>query len=797
MKVSMRWLGRLVDLDGLSAEEIREDLTMHTCEVEDLVEYGAGLDDLVVGHVLECGRHPHADKLSLARVDIGAGEPLAIVCGAPNVAAGQKVAVVPSGGRLPGGTRIKKTRIRGVESFGMICSEQELGLSDEHEGILVLHPGLRPGLPLTQALDVHDRVLEIDNKSINHRPDLWGHYGIAREIAAIRGRELRTPAGDVGLPARGRTVEIVIENLRDCPRFCGLVIENVEEVRSPDWMRFLLAAVGQRPLGLLVDLTNFVMLELGQPMHVFDLARLNASGIRVRRAREGEVLRTLDGVERRLSAEDIVVASGDRAVSIAGVMGGEDTAVGPATREVLAEAACWDPARTRRTSARLGLRTDASARFEKSLDPAGAELAIRRFVELLGEVQPGAKAAGPLIDPAGWTYRPVTVHLRRSRLAAKLGVEVGDDEVRRILGALRFGVRAAADGFDVDVPSFRATKDVRIEDDLIEEVGRMYGYGRIPEAPLPSRAEPPPRAEELWLARRLVEVAVLEGGCHEVMTYSFASDSLLAAVGAAGADYARVQNPVAPELARIRRHVLPSVLEHVAPNLRHAAEVRLVEHGKGYLPERRDADGLPGEVREVAVVWARREGPHPYGELRSQVASWASRVGTRVELEEKLGRSEEHPWTHPGRTAAITRNDRLVGYVGHLHPAAAHALELPGQVAIASLDVGALLAGGRERKRLAALPRYPSQPVDVALLVDEDVRVVAVERFLRECGGKLVRGVELFEVYRGEGLPPGKKSLNFTVVLGAEDRTLSSADEERFLSRVRRDARKIGAELRG
>ena len=796
MKLSMRWLSRYVDLADQSPEQVRDDLTMSTAEIEDIEVFGGELGDLVVGHVIEHGKHPDADKLSVNTVDVGDGEPLSIVCGAPNVAAGQKVAVIKPGGVLPGGHKIKKTKIRGAVSLGMICSEQELGLSEEHDGIMVLDDGLKPGKKLVDALDIVDHVLEIENKSINHRPDLWGHFGFARELSAILGRPLRAPKLFDAFPEKGDSLSIEIEDRADCPRFTGVVLTGLRPVSSPDWLRWLLASVGQRPISLAVDVTNFVMLELGQPMHAFDLRYLSESGILVRRATEGESMTTLDGVERSLEPTDLVVTSGGSPVALAGIMGGEGSAVAADTTDLFLESANFHPTRVRRTSSRLGLRTDASARFEKALDPVGAEQGSRRFVQLLGELCPGVRPSGPMRDPGGFEYEASRIRLRKARLDLKLGVQLEDDRVSEILKSLEFGVESADDGFDVAVPSFRATKDVTIEDDLIEEVGRMFRYDNIPAKPLVSVLSLPHREDSLYLAREVLRIGAAEIGCNEVYNYSFVPDSVLSAVGAADHEYATVSNPVAPEVSRIRRHVMPSTLSCVSMNLRASSEVRLMEHGKGYHPEITDGDGLPREVHEVAFVWSRSEGDHPYLRLRSHIESLLDRTGFPSELNELHGRGGL-PWVHPGRTVSIVRGGPSVGFVGCLHPEAARELGLPETTAIATLDLGKLLESGRETRRFARSSKFPTQPVDVALLGDESVHVGAVAEFLAAAGKKIVRQVELFEVYRGEGLPAGKKSLNFTVTLGADDRTLDSKDEEKYLKKVRDRADEVGCELRG
>jgi phenylalanyl-tRNA synthetase beta chain len=802
MKLSLRWLSRHVDLSGIEPRQILADLTMSTAEIEGLERFGAGLECLVVGHVRKRDKHPDADKLTVCTVDLGeAGGALQIVCGAPNVAAGQRVVVIRPGDTLPacgnkGALKIKVGKIRGVESHGMICSESELGLSDAHDGILVLPPDTPIGARFVDVAAVQDHVFEIDNKSINHRPDLWGHYGFARELAAIYGRELKPAVVPAALPADGARVAVEIADRSACHRYCGLVIEGVTAGPSPDELRWQLAAVGLRAISLPVDLTNFVMLDLGQPMHAFDAEHIGRGPIRVRFAKDGEKITTLDGVRRTLTAADLLICCGDEPEALAGVMGGAGTMVAPTTVRLFLESASFRASTIRRTSMRCGLRTDASARFEKAQDPANAELAVHHFLALLQHYCPGARAAGPLVDPAGFTYTPMPLLLRRARLHKKLGIALADDRVAGILRSLAFAVDVTADGFTVTVPSCRATKDVQNEDDLVEEVGRMFRYDNIPERPLVGTIAPPPRNDELQLVRRLVEVACLDHGFAEAYNYSFVPDAVVAACAAAEHAYVGVRNPVAPEQARIRRHVMPSLLASVQQNLGRAAELRLVEHGKGYHAEMAGGNGLPHEVRELAFVLARPDGPHPFAELREAIAAVLLRLGCPAVLE-RTWHGKDQPWVHPTRAVAIDRDGSPTGYIAHLHPGVARAMELPVTTAIACLDVRALLSNGRRVAAYRPVPTYPGLPVDVALLVDETVQVAAAAEFLRATGRKLCRDVTLFEVYRGERLPAGKKSLNFTVTLGAEDRTLSDADESRYLDKVREQAGSIGAELRG
>ncbi|MEQ1631780.1 MAG: phenylalanine--tRNA ligase subunit beta [Planctomycetota bacterium] len=800
MKISLRWLSRHVDLSDLTPQRILSDLTMSTAEIDGIHAFGAGLESLTVGHVLQKDRHPDADKLSVCRVDLGSGRVVQIVCGAPNVAAGQKVVVIEPGHSLPdvgkGALKIKPAKIRGVDSHGMICSEQEMGLSQDHGGILVLPESAAAGARFVDVMPVLDTVFEIDNKSVNHRPDLWGHYGFARELAAIYGRPLRQVCEPVALPTSGEKVEVRIEDQKACPRYCGLRIDGVVAGPSPFELRMLLAAVGQRSINLPVDLTNFVMFDLGQPMHAFDAAHLKGRVVNVRFAKPGEHITTIDEQKRVLEATDLLVCAGDEPEALAGIMGGQGTMVGSSTTSLFLESANFHAATIRRSSMRLGLRTDASARFEKAQDPANAEIAVHHFVRLLQTWCPSAKPAGPLSDPAGFQYAKKTIPLRKARIDQKLGVALPESQIEAILTSLQFSVTRTNGGFAVSVPSFRATKDIAIEDDLIEEVGRMFRYDNIEEQPLQSVVVPPLREPELFLVRRLCELAATEIGANEVYDYTFTPDSVLEQCLALDHEYLRVTNPVAPEITRIRRHVLPSLLSNLVQNLRRDPEALLFEHGKGYQPERRDGDKLPHEVRELAFCWSRRDGVHPFAELREAIGSLLLRTGFAAEMTRSFSGANQ-PWVHPNASVSIDRGGAPVGFVAHLHPAAARKLAVPVLTAIATIDVRALLASGRAEAAFRQLPAFPLLPVDIALLVAESVQVATASAFLEAAGKKLVREVRLFEVYRGDGVPAGHKSLNFTVTLGADDRTLEDKDEQKFLDTVRNSCGEIGAQLRG
>ena len=815
MKISFHWLQRHVDLSGLTPEDVVQDLTIHTAEVEGLTRFAPWLGDVVVGHVVERAKHPDADKLSVCKVDVGLrgeGQLVQIVCGASNVAQGQKVAVALPGVTLPGDLRIKKSKIRGVESAGMICSERELALSDAHEGIWVLPAAGQPGTSVAATLGVDDRVIEIDNKSLTHRPDCWGHRGIARELAAIRGRKL-LPLDTALPPAAAGTPYPVRVSSAGCFRYLGLALSGVVNGPSPDWLRFLLLAVEQRPIDLAVDLSNFVMLDLAQPNHLFDLRRLAPDGIEVRDARPGEKTCTLDGVERTLTADDMLICSGHAPVAIAGVMGGEASKVQPDTTELLLEVASFHPTRVRRTAARLGLRTDASARFEKNLDPTLPLLAAGHLVNLLRALQPGVRVARPLGDAGQWKDPARTVALRPARVRAVLGKELPDAAIEGYLTALELGVTKGSP-WTVAIPSARATKDLRIEEDLIEEVGRLHGYGNVAEAPLRVELAPAPRDERRALVRQLQDYLAATAGFHEAMTYSFLEESVASRLGIDQLPHVKIVNPQIEGLSRVRRSVAPSLLAHLAHNRRHSSTVKLFEIGKGYEPEHHNERGEPRERHECAVVWfgpkaqsGSRFDQSIFARLQGVVEAALSAVGRPVLRWDPCVASEIEPWaieawSHPRRaTVAMHEGSRKpTVLLSSLEPGVQAKLDLvgdlDGECAVARISLDALLELPAREARFRALPRFPGVKVDVAVAVPESVTADAIRAALEGAGKGLVRQCELFDLYRGPNLAAGRKSLAYHVDLQAEDRTLSDQDCAKYLGRVERAVLELGGELR-
>ncbi len=807
MLISLKWLGRHIDLSGLDAGRIASDLTLSTAEVEGVDDFLPHARSIVVGRVVARAPHPKADRLSLCRVDVGATEPIPIVCGAANVAEGQTVPVALPGTTLPGIGKLEKAKIRGEVSLGMICSEQEIGLSDESAGIWVLPSELTPGQRLGEALGLSDSVIDIDNKSLTHRPDLWGHRGIARELSAIYRRPL-LPL-DTSWPALGTGAPVSVTlSSPACSRYLALPIDGARALESPLWLRLLLRAVGQRSLGQLVDVSNFVMLDLGQPNHVFDRATLGPDGISVRKARAGERFTTLAGQALTLAEEDLLIASRGDGVALAGIIGGANSEVRGSTEALLLEVATFDATTVRRTSVRHGLRTDSSARFEKSLDPELPPSAAAHFARVLSSLQPDVRFPAPLTDVRAGAPKPVQIMLRPSRVRDALGAPLTDAEIVDILARLGFGVTprqgASEAELDVQVPSYRATKDIGIERDLVEEIGRLYGYGNIAERPLVGPIVPPPPDERRWLVRRVADRLACSAHFTETISYSFQSDELLSLFGLSELPHATLENPVVSQQSRIRRTLVPSVLAHVEASRRYREEVRLFEIGKGYFPERASASHEPEERHLVALALAaplRKDATYRNNGLARLQAIVADLLGVLERPGVVWGPAESPPFGQAGRALAATYPSGVV--VATLYALRADVLAglglkagLSSDVAAGEISLDAVLSAPRQTRRYAPVPRFPGIKVDVAISVPTAVRSAEVVEAIQAAAGAVCRAVDLFDVYAGESVGPGKKSLAYHVLLQADDRTLGDTEEQKFLERLGKKLDGIDGTLR-
>ena len=800
MRVPLKWLSEYVDLT-LDPRELAERLTTAGAEVGEVITTAGEWDGVSVGEVVDVSRHPKADRLVLATVELG-GEHHTVVCGAPNVAVGQKVPFARTGARLIDGrtgqpTVLQPAVIRGVESAGMICSEKELGLSDYHEGILVLADDAPIGAPLASHLG--DVIFDMDLTP--NRTDLLSMVGVAREVAALTDGSVRDPSIEysaAGKPIKGRA-QVQIEDPDLCPRYVAALIEGVTMGESPSWMQERLIAAGMRPINSVVDITNYVMLELGQPLHAFDLKRLRRGQIVVRRARPDETLLLLDGTEQKLTPDMLVIADAEVPVALAGVMGGLDSEIDLNTTTVLLESANFQGPNIRRTAAALKMRTDASNRFDKGLSPELPPIAAQRAVKLMVELC-GGKAAAGIIDVYPRRKKDVRVTLTQRRLHTLLGMELPVARVRQVLSALGFTCRwVPPDRYVVRVPYWRT--DVTIADDVVEEIARIVGYDQLPTTRLRGEfppAWPQPRRD----LRTSVADILVAAGMQEVVTYSLTSLDALGAVLAREelSIHAplRVANPMNREQEYARTSLRASLLQTLADNVRHRDDLTaLFETARVYLPR---PDDLPEEVETVAAVISGRP-PDRWGAPGGEPVGFYEAKSYLDLLFRRLGPSAEYAEATdyallPGRAAAVAVDGRQVGLVGQVHPRVASQFGLEGPVAMFELDLDALLPHVTQVRHYQPLAPYPSLEEDLAVIVDGDVPAARVHGIIQQA--PLVRSARLFDVYSGPQVPAGKRSLAFSVSYQSSDHTLTDEEvrrqRERILARLRQE---VGATLRG
>jgi phenylalanyl-tRNA synthetase beta chain len=777
MRVPLEWLHCFCRPE-LETPALAERLALTGTEVERVEQHGVGaLENFVVGKVLERRRHPDADRLSVCMVDVGGSTPSQIVCGAPNVAAGQTVAVAKPGARMPDGTRLGKARLRGVESAGMILAEDELAIGIDHAEILVLDgAGLMPGAPLAEVLPITTDVLVLEITP--NRPDCLAIYGVARETHAATGAQLAPPpwSEDPGSDGDPGEITISVECPELCPRFTARVFEEVTIGPSPVWLKARLMAAGQRPISDVVDITNYVMLLTGQPLHAFDLDRIAGAQLTVRTAGPGEQVQTLDGQTRALDEQMVLIADGDGPTSIAGVMGGARSEVAPDTTRVLMEAANWNGPNIHRTSLKLGLRSEASGRFEKGLQPEQAlqaqAVATQLMIELCGaRVRPGT------IDIGGPGPEPMTIRLRDSRVAALLGTAIPRARCREILEALEFTVADADDGLDVTVPAFRRA-DVSREADLIEEVARLDGLDKLP-ATLPSRHGAAGRLTSRQALRRRAADALVAQGLHEIVGWSLVGADLHARLRLPDRSAVELENPMSADQSRLRTTLLGSLLDVARRNrTRGIGTLRLFEIGAVYLP---DPDGgLPREPHHIGALLTGAAAPATWRTPEPRSADFFTAKGVLSGLMERLDtpwRVEQiaEPFLHPGRAARILIDGEAAGWLGELHPLVAADWELHGTAAGFELDLDRI--GEPQMPSYLDLTSFPEVHEDLAVIVSERIAAAAVLDTVLKAGRPLLADVDVFDVYRDPArVGEGKVSLALRLTYRAPDRTLT--DEE-------------------
>ena len=814
MKLSYSWLKDYLKCE-LSPAQIAEAMTSIGIEVDGVEEQEkvpGGLAGVVVAKVLECEAHPNSDHLHITRVDDGTGEPLVVVCGAPNVAAGQKVLFARIGAGLPGDFKIKKSKIRGVESFGMICAEDELGIGESHDGIMVLPDDAVVGTPAKEYLHLETEAV-IEYEITANRVDAASHWGVARDLYAwmkLRGIscELVRPSVDAFREGAGNGLDVEVLDADGAPRYMGITIRNVKVAPSPQWMQDRLLAIGLRPIDNIVDISNFVLFELGQPLHTFDADKVNGGKVIVRRAADGEVIRTLDGVERKLCSRDMVIANSDAPMCIAGVFGGEESGVSDSTVSLFVESAYFDPGSIRKTSKTLGLQTDASFRYERGADPEVLEYALKRAVTLILEYA-GGEVEGGIKEVFSKPVERKIIELDYDRIERLAGHELGHDTIENILGWLGYEFVERRDGGSVvKAPSYMV--DVYRECDVVEELLRIYGYDNIPfpkHMKMSVNATPRPEEEAV---RNNVSNFLAANGFVEIMNNSLTKSAYYDRLKTFPAEHCvHIVNPLSQDLNVMRQSLVPGGLEVVAYNLnRQASAMKIFEYGSVYsrLPEKsaETLDGYEEHTNFMLMItgtpeksWRLEPAAGNYFQLKGYVELLLKRYG--AELSQLKTEAAPSDIFSEGMVYRIQGGSSMqLAVLGTVNPALAKSFGIKQPVFAAEISWPALFElVRRDKVAFKELPKFPEVRRDLALLLDESVKYADLRAAAFKQAKKLLKQVRLFDVYRGDKIPEGKKQYALSFVIQDTERTLTDQDTERVMDRLLTTFQnEFGAQLR-
>lgn len=794
MKLPMSWLSDYTDITGISPKEYADKLTMTGSKVEGVENLGEELEKVVVGEVLTCEMHPDSDHLHVCMVNVGEEAPIQIVCGAPNVAAGQKVPVALNGAILPGGIKIKKGKLRGVESNGMICSHEEMGIEPSRlgyeleYGILVLPEDAVIGSDVKALYGLDENVVEFEITS--NRPDCFSIIGLARETAVSFNKPFNIPEIKFSENSDNINdiVSIEIADKDKCQRYSSRVIKNVKIGPSPKWMRERLEACGVRSINNMVDITNYVLLEYGQPMHAFDLRDLDGGKIVVRRANDGEVIKTLDEQDRALTTDDLVISDASKAVAIAGVMGGFNSEIKDDTETVVFESATFDGASVRLTAQRVGLRTEASSRYEKGLDYNNTVPALERACQLVEELGCG-EVVGGMIDVLGNTPTQPTLSFRPEKINSFLGTDVSTDEMVRILTALE--VKVDTDNMTLVPPSFRP--DLLSEADIAEEIARFYGYDVIPTTLLSGEATRGMKTIEQKTQDKINEILTAQG-MSEIYTYTFVSPSIFDKLNISAESELRnvvkITNPLGEDTSVMRTTTIASMLETLARNYNYRnTNVKMFEAGKIFIP-----NGQGQLPDEPVIVTMGMYGNVDFFDLKGICESLFEELHiSNVSYEA----TSENPTYHPGRCAVVKAGNKVIGTIGQILPSVAKKFGIDAECYVGELKLAEMIKAANNSVKYTHLPKYPALTRDFSILLDKETPVAEIEKVMKKSAGKLLVSLQLSDVYEGHQIPEGKKSVMYKAAFRADDRSLTGEEADNLHDKiVKKLESALGAVLR-
>lgn len=806
MKVSYQWLAEYVDLGGITPHELAEKLTRSGIEVDAVESRNAGVSNCVIGYVKERSKHPDADRLNVCIVDVGQEEDLQIVCGAPNVAQGQKVVVAMVGAHLPGDLKIKRSKLRGVESQGMICSAKELGLNDkllakaQQEGIMVLPEDAEVGMDAVSYLGMDDYVLELGLTP--NRSDCLSMLGVAYEVAAIFGKEVILPAADVVENGEQNPIQVSIDAQEESYQYHGRHFTNAQITSSPQWMKNRLMAAGMRPINNVVDVTNYVLLEYGQPLHAFDAGKVAERKIVVRMAHEGEELVTLDDQTRKLDTQTLLITDPEKGLAIAGVMGGANSEITDETKEIILEAAWFTPQTVRSTARKLGMRTEGCVRWEKGVDQLRVKEAGERAAALIQQLS-GASVSKGVASAVVKEGTPAVVSVTLEKINQHLGTSLTADEVSPIFDRLQFPYEGTNEKWTVTVPTRRG--DITLPEDLVEEVARLYGYDKIPTS-LPTGETTQGQLTADQKLRRAIRHHLIGAGLNEAISYALVHPDRVEDV--AGLHQGETKPvallmPMSEDHSVLRTSLLPSLLETVAYNKnRQQHDVAIFELGRVFLSRQEVLTELPEERLYVGGAltgqwmpqnWMGAKQPVDFYQVKGVVESLLAGLGIQ---DVQYKQVSELAGMHPGRTAEVWVKDQRLGYLGQVHPGTEKAYDL-SETYVFQLDIAALGEAAKEVGHYSQLPKFPAVTRDLALVVNRDVHAGTLEATIREAAGDLLESLTLFDVYMGERIAQDKKSMAFSLVFRHSEHTLQDDEVQQVTAAIVEALKNTaGAELR-
>ncbi|SFI18403.1 phenylalanyl-tRNA synthetase beta subunit [Pseudobutyrivibrio sp. OR37] len=786
MFISMNWISDFVDLSGLDKMELIAKFSLATAEVEnDIFHKGEDLSGVVVAEIKSVEEHPESKKLHLLKVDAGDGKLTDVVCGAPNVRVGMKTAFAKVGAQL-GDITIAPRPLAGYDSYGMCCSEKEIGISDNNDGIMDITEDVANGTDIKDLYEIDDIIFEVDNKSLTNRPDLWGHYGIAREFATIAKRPLKElPTLDLSKYDNLEKVDLKIED-ELCQRYSSLKVENIEKNVAPMNMRIRLFYCGMRGINLLADLTNYIMLEMGQPMHAFDSRK--AEKIRVKRFDKPFTFTTLDGVERNIDENTLMICNGDTPVAIAGIMGGLDSEIVEDTTTLTLESATFNAASIRKSAVRLAHRTDASARYEKSLDPEMTTVAIARFMKLLSEIDPGVKVVSALTDDYPFHYPHVALDFDKDFVDKYTGIEITNEHIVDTLTALGFKVTQDGDNFHVDVPSYRATKDISLKADIIEEITRIYGYDNFELSTTNAPLYPVRMAEDKNVEDRIKDILVKRFRLHEVHSYVWQYADEYKKLGMEVEDNIKLANSTNPNIETLRRSIIPTQLCQVNYNTGYATDFGIFEVGR--VVEGLKEDGLCDEHKKLCItLFSKTKSLEKlYFELRDMIAETIEDVRHKALSYKTL--EATHSYEHPKNLYSLVLDDTVIGEMGVAHPLVSKKIDKKAAIVFAEIDIEALADIKQQPISYEEPSKYPSIEVDLSFIAE---KFSEINDTIKVTAGDILKKVGVADVY-SDG---SSKSITVRLLFGDDERTLTHEEVQKVVDDIVEKLKNKGINLKG